>query len=208
MKASYSGTTPGPSAGLWEWLCTGDAALAAIPGGSFERDGNQITGSLRIKPGSSQITYRITAGAAPATGERTATIAVTGKEARGGGTIAATVSVSVSDHVDGANLLADAEVEVTGRAADAEPEGWHRLLALIGGSVMSAYAVPMPAPVSAPAPVSPPAPASDPTPALNPTPAIPHQAPTASSRPLRGPVIAVAVVVLLWLLRRRRRTRR
>jgi carbon monoxide dehydrogenase subunit G len=220
MKITYSGTTPGSAAELWEWLCEGDAALAAIPGGTFNRDGSQVTGSLRIKPGSSQITYRIAAGAAPGTAnERIATLAVTGKEARGGGTIAATVAVSVSEVSDGAELSADADVEVTGRAADAEPEGWEKLFALVGGAVLSAYAVPMPAtpmaevasaPVeAAPAAVAPtPAPVADPTPALNPTPAMSHQAPTATSRPLRGPVIAAAVVVVLWLLRRRRATRR
>lgn len=227
MKARYSGSTPGTAEALWEWLCAGDAAIAAIPGASVDRDGSQVKGSLRIKPGTGQITYRISAGAAPAAGERTATIAITGKEARGGGTIAATVSiaVTVADDRDAA-LVADAEIEVTGRAADAEQEGWDRCVALIGGSVLSAYAVPMPdsadlaeavaepiaAPQAAPAPTTPPAPPAsaprhDPTPALNPTPAMPHQAPTATSRPLRGPVIGIALLVAWWLLRRVRRTR-
>jgi carbon monoxide dehydrogenase subunit G len=191
---------------LWDWLRGADAALAAVPGATLTRDGGQATGSLRIKPGHGQITYRVTAGAALAgQDERGATVVVTGKEARGGGTIAATVSVTVADAGEGAELVGTADIEVTGRAADAEPDGWHRVLAGVGDALLAAYSAPVVEAETEPVP-EPPA-ADDPTPALSPTPARTHQVPTATSRPLRGPAIAVGVLVLLWLLRRSRRSR-
>jgi carbon monoxide dehydrogenase subunit G len=178
-----------------------DWVLAALPGATLTRDADGASGSLRLKLGSLQITYRVTIRAAgPDEGVHAVTIAVSGKEARGAGTLAATVQVELADADDGATLLrALLDVTATGRGEAVADEAWGRAAETLLAGVVAGLTAPPAAPAAAPA---------DAVTAAPPPPARPAPVPDEPRRPQlpvkTGPspqrLAAVAAFVLLVLL--------
>jgi carbon monoxide dehydrogenase subunit G len=139
MRVTYSGVIAASADDVWARLADVDTLIGLLPGATLSRNGGQVVGSLKVRP-SSQVTYRITAGASlPTEGANSATIAVTGTEARGAGTLAATLSVAVREEEGGSGLAAIADIEATGRVAGADEQGWNRVLARLGNAVVASF---------------------------------------------------------------------
>jgi carbon monoxide dehydrogenase subunit G len=139
MKVSSRSVVPSPAHAVWGRITDLEGMLAGLPGSRLARSGDSIEGSLKCKLGGMQITYRLTAGAdVESTPGRAAVVAVSGKEARGGGTIAATLRVAVTDDDGGSAVDVDADIDVTGRGADAEEADWSRAI----DGMVSAVAAP------------------------------------------------------------------
>ncbi|HEX3823172.1 MAG TPA: SRPBCC domain-containing protein [Mycobacteriales bacterium] len=137
MRSSHDAQVAGPIDQVWASISDVDALLVAIPGASLSRDGDAVSGSLKCKLGSTQITYRLSARAE--VGEpkfHTAVIAVTGKEARGDGTVAATLTVALRDEGATTKVEVSAEIEATGRAESADDAAWDRVISTLITAVM------------------------------------------------------------------------
>jgi carbon monoxide dehydrogenase subunit G len=139
MRVTYTGVIAASADDVWARLADVDALVGLLPGANLQRDGDQVVGSLKVRP-SAQVTYRITAGASvPVDTVNSATIAVSGTESRGDGTLAATVSVAVREEEGGSGLAAIADIEATGRVAGADELGWSRVLARLGNAVVASF---------------------------------------------------------------------
>jgi carbon monoxide dehydrogenase subunit G len=201
-----------------------DWVLAALPGSTLTRDPDGASGSLRLKLGTLQITYRVTVRAVgPDDGVHAVTVAVSGKEARGAGTLAATVQIELHEADDGATLMrAILDVTATGRGEAVPDDAWGRaaetLLAGVASALADAAANPLTRPVTPPTTPETAA-AGDtvtaaPRPPIRPVPVIesPPGEPTplpASGRSSPSPrVLAAAALVLMLLVVVRRRRRR
>jgi carbon monoxide dehydrogenase subunit G len=178
-----------------------DWVLAALPGTTLTRDSDGASGSLRLKLGSLQITYRVTIRAAgPDAGVHAVTIAVSGKEARGAGTLAATVQIEVDDADDDATLVrALLDVTATGRGEAVDDEAWGRAAETLLTGVVDALTESPAAPAAPPDAVT-----AAPPPAARPAPMLdePRRPPVPIAAPGRSPqqLAAVAAFVLLLLL--------
>jgi MYXO-CTERM domain-containing protein len=206
MRVTYSGLVAADADEVWDRLRDVDGVIDLLPGAGLTRDGDRVVGSLRVRP-SAQVTYKITSAAATdPESDRVATIAVTGTEARGDGTLAATVTIAVSDEGSGSGLAATADIEATGRAADADENGWKRVLEGLGSAFVASFER-VPAGVPAPTPDVVVIPDLEPThlPAVAPMPTS-EASPTPHRRPKLS--IALGVLVALTVLRRRRKHRR
>jgi uncharacterized protein len=138
MRSSYDAQVAEPVGTVWASLTDVDSVLAALPGSVLSRDGDTVSGSVKCKLGSSQVTYRVRVRAE--VGEamfHTAVIAVTGKEARGSGTIAATLTVALRDERDATRVEVSAEIEASGRAEAADEQAWARVLETLVTAVVA-----------------------------------------------------------------------
>ena len=195
MRTTYDAIVADAPDRVWSSLTAIDSVLAALPGAALARDGDAVSGSLKCKLGSSQVTYRITARAETGAAEfHNAVVAVTGKEARGDGTIAATVNVAVRSDAAGSRVEVEAEIEATGRGEAADDKTWRRVIELLVNAVL-------PQPAAAAAPQPPPRPPL----AVAPQPVAPTTRPTPIA-PIA--VVVAAVLTLLLLVRGRRRRHR
>jgi uncharacterized protein len=190
-----------------------DWVLAALPGATLTRDADAASGSLKLKLGNLQITYRVTIRAAgPDEGVHAVTVAVAGKEARGEGTLAATVQVELHDADDGATLLrALLDVTATGRGEAVSDDAWGRAAeTLLAGVATALTAAEVPATTSPMPPVTEGV-AAAPSPPTRPVPVthapLPAPAPKRGPSPRRLAAAAAFVVMLVVVLRRRRRRR-
>jgi carbon monoxide dehydrogenase subunit G len=168
MRSSFDAQVAGPIASVWASVSDVDALLAALPGATLSRDGDAVSGSLKCKLGSTQITYRLSARAEVGEAKfHTAVIAVTGKEARGDGTVAATLTVALRDEGPTTRVEVSGEIEATGRAESADEGAWARVLETLVTAVMPppetpAAAEPTPPPPRPPLTVAPPIDAASP----------------------------------------------
>jgi carbon monoxide dehydrogenase subunit G len=179
MRVTYSGVIAASPDDAWARIRDIDMIIGLLPGASLKRDGDRVVGSLKLRP-SAQVTYRITCGASEdAEAEKAATIALTGAEARGDGTIAATLTVAVTSEDGGSGLAATADIEATGRAADADEYGWSRVLTGLGNAVVASFeriptgtqpAVAQPEPEPEPEPIEAVEPEPEPVEAVEPEP--------------------------------------
>jgi carbon monoxide dehydrogenase subunit G len=179
-----------------------DWVLAALPGTTLTRDPDGASGSLRLKLGSLQITYRVTIRAAgPDEGVHAVTIAVSGKEARGAGTLAATVQIELNDADDGATLMrALLDVTATGRGEAVADEAWGRAAeTLLAGVVAALTAAPAAQAAAPDAVTAEPPPAARPAPVLE-EPRRPRVSIETSNAPSPQRLAAVAAFALLLLL--------
>jgi carbon monoxide dehydrogenase subunit G len=194
MRTTYDAAVGDAADQVWTSLTDVDSVLAALPGAALARDGDAVSGSLKCKLGSSQVTYRVTARAETGAAEfHNAVIAVTGKEARGSGTLAATVNVAVRSEAAGSRVEVEADIEATGRGEAADDKAWRRVIELLVNAVL-------PQPATAPAP---PPPSPRPPLAVAPQPV----APTTRRTPIAPIAVVVAAVFALLLLKRGRRRR-
>jgi len=179
-----------------------DWVLAALPGTTLTRDPDGASGSLRLKLGSLQITYRVTIRAAgPDEGVHAVTIAVSGKEARGAGTLAATVQIELNDADDGATLMrALLDVTATGRGEVVADEAWGRAAeTLLAGVVAALTAAPAAQAAAPDAVTAEPPPAARAAPVLD-EPRRPRGSIEPSNLPSPQRLAAVAAFALLLLL--------
>jgi carbon monoxide dehydrogenase subunit G len=197
-------------------LQNSERMLTALPGATLSREPDGASGSLKLKLGSHQITYRVTVRATgPADPPLAATIAVSGKEARGAGTLAATVQVELHElHEagdDATTVRVTLDVTATGRGEGVSDEAWGRAAeSLLAGVVaeLTEAAPPEPPPAPAAAVTAAPAPAARPAPIIDvpPRPIGPVPS-TPGPSPRRLAAAAAFTLVLLVLLRRARRRR-
>lgn len=229
MTSTFETLVPRPLDEVRRQLGDADRVLESLPGATLQRDEDGASGSLKLKLGTLQITYRVTIRAAGVEGgPHVATIAVAGKEARGAGTLAATVDVQLHEAEDGTLLSALLDLTSTGRGETVSEAAWgaaaESLLAgVVAGVQQTATGTDQPA---APAPAAAgtgettrarsngvaatPPPAPRPLPLRQaPEPGAGGSVATTSSLPSPGRLAAAAAVLLLLLvvLRRRRRRR-
>jgi carbon monoxide dehydrogenase subunit G len=206
MTSTHEALVRRPFGEVQQQLQDTDWVLAALPGATLTRDAEAASGSLRLKLGSLQITYRVTLRAVgPDEGVHAVTIAVSGKEARGDGTLAATVQIELHDADDGATRMrALLDVTATGRGEAVSDDAWGRAAeTLLAGVVAALTAAPPPAPdaVTAAAP-----PAARPAPLLD-EPRRPQLPAQTGHSPQRLAAMAAFVLLLLLVVRSARRRR-
>jgi carbon monoxide dehydrogenase subunit G len=211
MTTSHEALVRRPLDEVKQQLKDTDWVLAALPGTTLTRDPDGASGSLRLKLGSLQITYRVTIRAAgPDEGVHAVTIAVSGKEARGAGTLAATVQIELNDADDGATLMrALLDVTATGRGEAVADEAWGRAAeTLLAGVVAALTAAPAAQAAAPDAVTAEPPPAARPAPVLDEPrrPQVPIHTAQGTS-PQRLAAVAAFALLLLLVVRSARRRR-
>jgi carbon monoxide dehydrogenase subunit G len=197
MRVSYDGDVDQPVDVVWSSLTDVDSVLAALPGAALGREGDAVSGSLKCRFPSHQVTYRITARAEAGESEfHSAVLAVSGTEARGSGTIAASLTVAVRSDDGGSRIEVSGDVEATGRGERADEAAWRRVIESHVNALL-----PPPAPEPAAPPPRPPL-------TVAPPPAA-HRASGGGRSGWQLPLAGAfaATLVLLLVLRRRRRRR-
>jgi uncharacterized protein len=210
MTSTHEALVRRPFGEVQQQLQDTDWVLAALPGATLTRDADAASGSLRLKLGSLQITYRVTIRAAgPDDGVHAVTVAVSGKEARGDGTLAATVQIELHDADDGATVMrALLDVTATGRGEAVADEAWGRAAETLLAGVATALTSAAARVATAQSPVTEGV-AATPSPPTRPVPVThtprPLPAPKRGPSPPRLAAAAAFVVMLVVVLRRRRR---
>lgn len=120
MKLEHEFTVPAPVDEAWRVLLDVERVAPCMPGATLlSIDGDEFTGSVKVKVGPIQVTYKGTARFVERdeTAHR-AVIDASGKEARGTGTAAATVHTLLRDAGGGTTAVTvETELNVTGRPA-------------------------------------------------------------------------------------------
>src|SRR4051812_2075749 len=120
MKLEHEFTVPTSVDEAWKVLLDVERVAPCMPGATLLTvDGDEFTGTVKVKVGPIQVTYKGQAKFAELdeTGHR-AVIEATGKEARGSGTAAATVTARMRASGEAATTVSvETELNVTGRPA-------------------------------------------------------------------------------------------
>ena len=120
MKLEHEFTVPTAIDEAWKVLLDVERVAPCMPGATLLTvDGDEFTGTVKVKVGPIQVTYKGQAKFAERddSGYR-AVIEASGKEARGSGTAAATVTAQLTPSGDAATTVAvETELNVTGRPA-------------------------------------------------------------------------------------------
>jgi len=214
MKLENRFTVPVPVAEAWQVLLDVERVAPCMPGATLtERDGDSFSGTVKVKVGPINLTYRGKARFVSLDeAGRVAVIEGSGKETRGTGTAKATVTCRLHEQGDTTDVEVDTDLAVTGKPA----QFGRGVLADVSGKLVDQFASCLAEEILAgtPAEVPPPAaaPASAPVAALAPA---RKARPPAEAIDLLGtagaPVLkrlapgGAAVLVLLLLVRRLRR---
>ncbi len=178
MKLEHDFTVPAPVDEAWKVLLDVERVAPCMPGATLLTvDGDEFTGTVKVKVGPIQVTYK---GKARFTsldeaGHR-AVIEASGKEARGTGTAAATVTtVLESASASTTRVRVETDLNVTGRPA----QFGRGVMAEVGGKLIGQFASCLAEELSAP---STPATGSadEPTPAAEPAEPATEQVPVQS----------------------------
>ncbi len=218
MKLENRFTVPVPVAEAWQVLLDVERVAPCMPGATLtERDGDSFSGTVKVKVGPINLTYRGKARFVSLDeAGRVAVIEGSGKETRGTGTAKATVTCRLHEQGDTTDVEVDTDLAVTGKPA----QFGRGVLADVSGKLVDQFAsclaeeILAGTPAEAPPPAT--APASAPAAALVDAPAPARKArPPAEAIDLLGtagaPVlkrlapVGAAVLVLLLLVRRLRR---
>jgi uncharacterized protein len=234
MNLEHEFTVPASVDEAWKVLLDVERVAPCMPGATLLTvDGDEFTGTVKVKVGPIQVTYKGTATFAERDeSAHRAVIEATGKEARGSGTAAAVVTaVLVPAGATTTTVKVDTELNVTGRPAQfgrgVMEEVAGKLIGQFANCLADELGSPATAATAATADV-PATPAAE-KPEPKPTPAAPA-APTTSAGPRQvapparetepidlldvageslakrlAPVAAVVAVLLLLLWRRRRK---
>jgi carbon monoxide dehydrogenase subunit G len=210
MKLEHEFTVPTSVDEAWKVLLDVERVAPCMPGATLLTvDGDEFTGTVKVKVGPIQVTYKGQAKFADLDeAAHRAVIEASGKEARGSGTAAATVTALLTSAGDASTKVAvETELNVTGRPAQFGRGVMEEVAGkLIGqfancladelGSPSAATATPAtPAPPTVPAP--PAAPAA-PTPvAETPAPAAPKKEASTGPRQVPPPARAAEPIDLL-----------
>lgn len=119
MKLENEFTVPVPVEDAWKVLLDVERVAPCMPGATLLTvDGDDFTGTVKVKVGPIQVTYRGKARfASRDDATHTAVIEASGKEARGSGTAAATVTTSLYDNGDTTRVRVETDLNITGRPA-------------------------------------------------------------------------------------------
>ncbi|MBW3601948.1 MAG: SRPBCC family protein [Actinobacteria bacterium] len=119
MQLEHSFTVPAPPAEAFAVLRDIERIGPCMPGAAIESvDGDSFTGSVKVKVGPIQLTYRGDAEYVDVDPDAlTAVIEARGKEQRGSGTAAATVRAQLAAHPDGTKIDVVTDLAVTGKPA-------------------------------------------------------------------------------------------
>ncbi len=214
MKLENRFTVPVPVAEAWQVLLDVERVAPCMPGATLtERDGDSFSGTVKVKVGPINLTYRGKARFVSLDeAGRVAVIEGSGKETRGTGTAKATVTCRLHEQGDTTDVEVDTDLAVTGKPA----QFGRGVLADVSGKLVDQFAsclaeeILAGTPAEAPPPAA--APASAPAAALAPA---RKARPPAEAIDLLGtagaPVlkrlapVGAAVLVLLLLVRRLRR---
>ena len=227
MKLEHDFTVPAPIDEAWKVLLDVERVAPCMPGATLLTvDGDEFTGTVKVKVGPIQVTYKGNAKFAERddSGYR-AVIEASGKEARGTGTAAATVTTRLeSAGASETRVRVETDLNITGRPAQfgrgvmEEVSGkligqFAKCLAEELGAGSAGPAAPAAAPVEAPAAPAPALPTEEKQ--TGPRTVAP---PVRSAEPIdlldvaggsiakrAAPVLAVVAVLLFIFLRRRRR---
>ena len=120
MKLEHDFAVPAPIDEAWKVLLDVERVAPCMPGATLLTvNGDEFTGTVKVKVGPIQVTYKGQAKFAELdeTAHR-AVIEATGKEARGTGTAAATVTAElVADGASSTKVKVETDLNVTGRPA-------------------------------------------------------------------------------------------
>src|SRR3954447_7979697 len=120
MKLEHDFTVPAPVDEAWKVLLDVERVAPCMPGATLLTvDGDEFTGTVKVKVGPIQVTYKGQAKFASLDeSAHRAVIEATGKEARGSGTAAATVTAVLADAGGSTTkVTVETELDVTGRPA-------------------------------------------------------------------------------------------
>src|SRR3954469_10264000 len=225
MKLEHEFTVPAPVDEAWKVLLDVERVAPCMPGATLLTvDGDAFTGTVKVKVGPIQVTYKGTAKFAERdeTAHR-AVIEASGKEARGSGTAAATVTAQLTASGDAATKVAvETDLNVTGRPA----QFGRGVMEEVAGKLIGQFANCLADELGTPSSAAPQAPTSAPKPTAV-EPAAPEpaaEAPRTVPPPVReaepidlfdvaggsivkrlAPVAAALAVLLLLIWGRRRR---
>ena len=119
MKLEHDFTVPAPIDEAWKVLLDVERIAPCMPGATLLTvDGDDFTGTVKVKVGPIQVTYKGQAKFVERdeSGHR-AVIEASGKEARGSGTAAATVTTVLVADGDSTRVNVETDLNITGRPA-------------------------------------------------------------------------------------------
>src|SRR4051794_38572803 len=218
MKLEHEFTVPAAIDEAWKVLLDVERVAPCMPGATLLTvDGDEFTGTVKVKVGPIQVTYKGQAKFAELDDSaHRAVIEASGKEARGSGTAAATVVAQMRSAGDATTVSVETELNVTGRPA----QFGRGVMEEVAGKLIGQFAnclaeelssptakasEPEPEPVAAPASEAPKAPRTVPPPARAAEPIDLLDVAGGSVAKRLLPVAAVLGVLLLILWGRRRR---
>lgn len=119
MKLEHEFTVPTSVDEAWKVLLDVERVAPCMPGATLLTvDGDEFTGTVKVKVGPIQVTYKGQAKFAELDESvHRAVIEASGKEARGSGTAAATVVAQMRANGDTTTVSVETELNVTGRPA-------------------------------------------------------------------------------------------
>jgi carbon monoxide dehydrogenase subunit G len=208
MKLEHEFTVPTAIDEAWKVLLDVERVAPCMPGATLLTvDGDEFTGTVKVKVGPIQVTYKGQAKFAERDDSAyRAVIEASGKEARGSGTAAATVTAQLTPSGDAATKVAvETELNVTGRPAQFGRGVMEEVAGKLIGQFANCLADELGAPAAAPAAPAPPAPATKPQPPADaakpvvdaPAPQAPKQEASSGPRQVPPPARAAEPIDLL-----------
>ena len=164
MKLEHEFTVPTSVDEAWKVLLDVERVAPCMPGATLLTvDGDEFTGTVKVKVGPIQVTYKGQAKFAERDDSAyRAVIEASGKEARGSGTAAATVTAQLTASGDAATKVAvETELNVTGRPA----QFGRGVMEEVAGKLIGQFANCLAEELAAPAAASPPSAGSSSAPA-------------------------------------------
>ena len=191
MKLEHDFTVPTSVDEAWKVLLDVERVAPCMPGATLLTvDGDEFTGTVKVKVGPIQVTYKGQAKFAERDdASHRAVIEASGKEARGSGTAAATVTAQLTASGDDKTTVSvETDLNVTGRPAQFGRGVMEEVAGKLIGQFASCLADELSAPSSATAP-SAPAPEKEAAPKPAPTKSAPPKpAAKAAAPPTAAPV--------------------
>src|SRR3954467_15159306 len=119
MKLEHEFTVPTSVDEAWKVLLDVERVAPCMPGATLLTvDGDDFTGTVKVKVGPIQVTYKGQAKFVEKdAGAHRAVIEASGREARGSGTAAATVTTQLLSEGDSTKVTVTTDLNVTGRPA-------------------------------------------------------------------------------------------
>ena len=138
MRLEHDFTVPASIDTAWRTLLDVPRIAPCLPGATLtEFDGDEFTGTVKVKVGPITITYRGSGRFAERDeAAHRAVLEVSGREARGSGTARATMTAALSAIDDGTRVDVTTDLMVTGRPA----QFGRGMLADVGGKLLSQFA--------------------------------------------------------------------
>lgn len=138
MKLEHSFTVPVPPEQAWEVLLDVRRIAPCMPGASVESvEGEEFTGTVKVKVGPITVTYRGSASFTERDAEaRRAVIEARAKETRGAGTARATITGTMRAEGDGTRVDVVTDLAITGKPA----QFGRGVMADVGGKLIGQFA--------------------------------------------------------------------